>query len=229
MIKITPLTTPSLSSSTSPTLSTFLPEVTGETISIQTSNSTFHIHVHVLLASPYFTTIIHPHWATAVTRFPHPIDLHHIDSDIFALYAQWLYSHHLDKSVICYCWAEMYILGNNFQDVEFQDAVLEALMQECEELGQYPTLEPIQIIYDETCEGAPVRELLVDMYYMHAPFCKGRKWVDKAPVEFVRDLLARFMERTGVEGWAPWVEEPERYMLGRRKMGKKSEMKALRG
>jgi len=57
----------------------------------------------------------------------------------------------------------MYVLGEKTVDLEFQNAVIEAIMSRMRQSNTLPSLNAVMIIYDDgTAEKSPARRLLVD-------------------------------------------------------------------
>ncbi|KAL5113617.1 hypothetical protein ACEQ8H_008510 [Pleosporales sp. CAS-2024a] len=198
----------------------YVPRVRGEAVAINVGKSDpFTVHKSVLLQSPYFQNALKPEWTSA--REGKPIDLSDQDPSTFEEYVQWLYSHHIDTSTAeSVQLAKMYALGETLMHVEFQDAVIEALMTICEERDKYPTGEQINIIYEGTMPNSPARKLLVDFFCWEG----GEKWIEgedfanTKPTEFVNDLMYQLLKnRRTPKGESPWTKDPKAYFIGPRK------------
>ena len=180
---------------------------------------TFTVHKNVLLQSPFFVNALKPEWVSA--REGKPIDLTDVDSDTFATYVQWLYSHQIDTTYDTEKWAKGYVLGEKLMDMEYQDQVLEVLMRECEAEEQFPVGSQINIIYDGTTANSPARKLLVDFFCMAGDesWISDTDYANEAPRDFINDLLTAFIaiRRRGFRGSPRWATDPSAYFVGSRK------------
>jgi hypothetical protein len=176
----------------------------------------FHVHEGVLSLSPFFANALKPAWVSS--REGKPINLEHVDSDIFTPYVQWLYSHQIDIAHDTIRWARMFVLGEQFMDVEFQDMMVEVLVRCCE-AKKYPICGEIDIIYSGTTKGSPVRRLLVDIYVWFAgPVWIENERIDEKSQDFVKDLLlAFFIQRQAVwkkrKSERPWNQDLSKHLV----------------
>jgi hypothetical protein len=84
--------------------------------------------------------------STVSAREGRPIALKDEDPSVFAPYLQCLYSHYVDTSSDLEMLAEIYVVGEMLMDLEFQDAVLDVFMYECEKREEYADMVLIGII-----------------------------------------------------------------------------------
>jgi hypothetical protein len=178
----------------------------------------FSLHENVLHQSPFFANALRPEWVAAcVDKL---IVLEKEDPHIFAGYVQWLYSHNIDTTFNKIKWAEMYVLGETLMDSNFQNKVLETMVQRCETKNSYPAGIAIDIIYKGTPEGSPAWHLLVDYYVWGArsSWFKGQNMATERPADFINDLLLTLVSRrpslsSSGKGEKPWITDVSRYFV----------------
>jgi hypothetical protein len=176
----------------------------------------FHVHEGVLAQSPFFANALKPAWVSS--RESKPINLEHVDPDIFTPYVQWLYSHQIDIAHDTMQWAKIFVLGEQFMDVEFQNMMVEVLVRCCE-AKKYPICGKIDIIYSGTTKRSPVRRLLVDIYvWLVSPVCIVDECIDEKPQDFVKDLLvALVVQRQAMwkkkKSERPWNQDLSKYLV----------------
>jgi hypothetical protein len=193
--------------------------IVGETVQILVAKTVlFSIHKNVLLRSPFFANALKPEWASM--REGRPIDLEDTDSETFAAYGQWLYSHQLNPALMEIAksdWAKAYVLGETLMDLEYQDAVLSALITRCRAEKLFPTGAQIEIVYAGTTQGSPMRKLLVDFFC----WAGGEHWAHtgaELPTDFTTSVLGELMGKRRIpQGEKPWVRTPSVYMVGNKK------------
>lgn len=86
------------------------------------------VHKNVLIQSPFFANALKPAWF--MRKENKAIELQDTETEVFDAYVQWLYTHNAEPNVQpeSYLWAKSYILGEMLIDLEYQNAVLSALM-----------------------------------------------------------------------------------------------------
>jgi hypothetical protein len=147
----------------------------------------FHIHSDVLSSSPFLHNASKPAWTEG--REKKPIDLSDEDSLTFDIYAQWLYSHNLLRFMGALRLAKLYVLGEKLMHDEFQNSVIDGLINNADGYREIPQGETVNIIYQGTPEGSPARRLMVDLccYLMREKESRV-EWADHHP-EFINDML----------------------------------------
>lgn len=140
------------------------------------------------------------HWETSTSG---SIALKEEDPEVFEVYLYWLYFETLpvrndspgsEGNAEYAQLAKAYVLGELLQDVNFKDAVLDAILIKTNSKasdGQtwFPFGPAFRYIYEGTPESSAARRLLVDLYtyHGHGDWLKG--WADKdLPKEFLHDL-----------------------------------------
>ncbi|KAH7085231.1 hypothetical protein BKA63DRAFT_559873 [Paraphoma chrysanthemicola] len=198
----------------------FLPNIVCETIEILLkSGNIISVHKNVLLQCTFFANALMPEWIAA--REGKPIDLSDVESEFFAAYVQWLYTHHVHVSfdTTKQAGAELYVLGERLMDLEFQDAIMSAMIARCE--IDWPSNIEVCIIYEGTTAASPARRLMVDI------FCRegDEDWIDsedgdKLPIDFHRDLARALMKKPDLpDRNRPWNVDRSAYYVG---VGKKA-------
>ncbi|UKZ78420.1 hypothetical protein TrVFT333_006160 [Trichoderma virens FT-333] len=126
------------------------------------------------------------------------------DPEVFEVYLHWLYfetlpvkndNPGLEGNIEYVQLAKAYALGEFLQDVNFKDAVLDAILIKSRSaasdgLNWYPVGPAIRHIYEGTPESSAARRLLVDMYTYHGLGEWLTKWANKddLPKQFLLDL-----------------------------------------
>lgn len=118
------------------------------------------------------------HWGTSARG---SITLDDEDPEVFEVYLNWLYCETLpvrndspgrEGNTEYIQLAKSYVLGEMLQDVNFKDAVLDAILIKSRSTtsdGQcwFPVGPAIRCIYEGTPESSAARRLLVDLYAYH--------------------------------------------------------------
>ncbi|KAL6791951.1 hypothetical protein J3E68DRAFT_442661 [Trichoderma sp. SZMC 28012] len=151
------------------------------------------------------------HWETSTSG---SIALTEEDPEVFEVYLHWLYfetlpvrndSAELQGNNEYAQLAKAYALGEFLQDVNFRDAVLDAMLiksrSKVSEDGRiwFPGGPAIRYIYEGTPESSAARRLLVDLYtyHGHGDWLKGWAVKDDMPKQFLLDLaIAALTERS---------------------------------
>jgi hypothetical protein len=149
----------------------------------------YHIHKTVLANVTYFRNAMKPEWTNGDIK--KPIDLTAEDPALVELYLAWLYSGRIvetkqDKDML-FC--RLYVLGEMLMHAEFQNAVLDMLVENCQRTKTSPRPAAVEIIYAGTAEGSPAHQLLADMYSWDGSAVFMRIHFNKYPQEFIRDYL----------------------------------------
>lgn len=167
----------------------------------------YNVHEGLLTThSPFFKAALGEAWAEGEAR---RISLPEDEPDTFGLYASWLYYRRIcsteekndfdgwkveiDRLILAY------ILGEKLQDVDFKDAVIDAMISRAgtktdDGRQLYPGPHAVKTLYESTTESSPVRQLMVDYYAFHAPEELLRK-NKELPADFFRDLSFAFAAR----------------------------------
>ncbi|KAI5242433.1 hypothetical protein E4T42_07668 [Aureobasidium subglaciale] len=101
------------------------------------------------------------------------------DLAAFKLYTEWVYSGHLVSETIRIqdtkldALGQAYLLGEKLLDCEFENAVVDAILNQIIVEGRVDLTLP-NLIFDKTCHTSPLRKLLVDLHvwYGHKDWLK---------------------------------------------------------
>lgn len=127
----------------------------------------------------------------------------------FEMYVEWLYHARILATPAgegdCYLeLIDAYAVGMRFENEDFCNAILHAIVEVIEDDDDYPSEEAVRMAYDKTNGHCGLRDLLVSVYMK---LCPGQEdlefddlWED-LPTLFLRDLFMAFMES------APGVED----------------------
>lgn len=166
---------------------------------------TFHAHESILLRSSLVLrkALSNPerHAKSAMKT----IRLRDIESDLFAVYLHWLYlstipagSDQVDAEDLVI--AKAYVLGHKLKDAAFQNAVVDAIVEKNDMIGEGECFSPeaVRYIYDHMPKSwRRIRHLLIDLYVER---CNSR-WLlncpfkERFPHSFLLELCARLMDR----------------------------------
>lgn len=193
--------------------------------SLQSSMVTIHVgtkkrkqalYVHkdlICARSPFFKAALSNDWKEAQEG---SVELPDDKDDIVTIYVQWLYRNQIfykeEKDVKESYVPEMnrlialYLLAEKFQDRDFQDAAIDAMIARIHSPYQgfssfYPGADEIVGLYKNTSESSPVRRLMVDSYAWHA----NQDWglmedISSVPIEFLRDLTVALIKVRPIPG-----------------------------
>lgn len=141
------------------------------------------------------------YWGTSITG---SLTLKEEDPEVFEIYLHWLYCETLpvqndnpgsEGNTEYAQLAKAYVLGEMLQDVNFKDAVLDAILIKSRSKvsdGQtwFPIGAPIRYIYEGSPESSAARRLLVDLYAYHGKAEWLTHWENKDdwPKQFLLDL-----------------------------------------
>lgn len=170
----------------------------------------FCVHKDLICArSPFFQAALSNSWKEASER---TVSLPEDDTKAFELYLNWLYTQKLTskpqsadastRRTEFLLLAKCVTLGEKLQDVRFKNALIDTLMAISEERDGkgskwFPGADAISDIYEGTPQTAPIRRLLVDLWFWHGQ----RHWTktyneDQFHKTFLFDMLAKtFLER----------------------------------
>ncbi len=173
---------------------------------------TFTIHESLLLErSEFVRAAVTGEWKEGQERL---IVLPHQEPETFALYQQWLYIGTItsqngdDRDDEYQLLVKAYVLGEQFLDIEFKDAVVDAIVCKLDKTKMFdPRLT--HAVYDNTPARSPLRRLWQDVYM----WLGVTSWLDEevlgGPVHggFATDLSRRQMEMRGCTSF-PAVLQP---------------------
>lgn len=169
----------------------------------------FSVHENLICGnSDYFKLAMKSYWeATAKGS----VTLKEEDPEIFDIYVQWLYygtlpvrndSPGLDGNIEYEQLAKAYVLGEMLQDVNFKDAVLDAILIKSRSRASdggcwFPVGPVVPCIYDGTTESSAARRLLVDLYtdHGHGDWLIKYGSQDDLPKQFLLDLAIATLDK----------------------------------
>jgi hypothetical protein len=141
------------------------------------------------------------HWGSFTTG---SVALKEEDPEVFEVYQHWLYFKTLpvqndnagiEGNAEYIQLAKAYALGELLQDVNFKDAVLDAILIKSRSKASdgrnwFPVGPAIRYIYEGTPETSAARRLLVDLYTYHGHGEWLTEWAnqDDLPKQFLLDL-----------------------------------------
>jgi hypothetical protein len=165
----------------------------------------FQVHEDIISKrSPFIANALKSHWA-ALRPDPRTIQLPETDSDTFDLYLNHVYTGRLPvnaepstrKSAHYPLLSRAYVLGEFLMDVEFQNAVADAIVlyaRGADGPRIYPSHEDITIIYEGTRPASPLRKLLVDIWCLRGkPEWLENETASNYPNDFLMDVTKEFM------------------------------------
>lgn len=136
------------------------------------------------------------------------------DPDTFQLYLHWLYFRILPiksnapgniGNMEYLQLAKAYVLGDLLQDVDFNDAVIDTMIEKsCTPTTDgkrwYPAVSVVACIYNNTPASSEARRLLIDMFvnFGHGgwlPKAEEMEKTENVPKEFLLDLAAALLDR----------------------------------
>jgi hypothetical protein len=176
---------------------------------------TFHVHKAVLAGIAFFQNAMKTEWTNEDTK--KPIDLSDEHPGSVETYLNWIYFRHIpaiDDEVYLPL-AQLYVLGNKLMHDEFQNAVVDAIIEASVRIKKAPGTRPTSLIYAGTVEGSAARRLLVDMYLWWVDETYMHKYFDLYPSEFLRDYmcaLLRLKKKANLRS-EPWFTNRKSYHL----------------
>ncbi|KAH8726650.1 hypothetical protein GQ44DRAFT_758602 [Phaeosphaeriaceae sp. PMI808] len=169
-----------------------------ETIKIKVSNTTFKIPKHLVPQIPFFATALDPSPSKTLLSLPNE------NPQTFKTYLTYLRTRKIPTSLAHPALAKLYVLGEALLDRAFQGAVMTAIMDNCEDVQDFPCAEAIATIYAGTPEGSPARRLLVDLWVWAGEV----GWLCDEDFEqkgYIRELVGGLLEgRNRPYGEVPW-------------------------
>ncbi|KAK5691275.1 hypothetical protein LTR17_025722 [Elasticomyces elasticus] len=174
----------------------------------------FLVHRPILCSSSgYFTARLKPEWSRQSSD---EIRLPDADHSAFNIYVNWLYMRGIARSSLddddedaqSEEWlnlADAFVLGDALVDSEFQASVLETLrfMSGSRQRKSFWAVatEVVAVIYDGTPTGSPVREVLLDLFLLHADGQLPDDEILALPVEFLQELEKAPQSLAVMRGW----------------------------
>lgn len=164
----------------------------------------FAVHEsHIRLQCPFFEAALGRDWKEAEERV---VLLPEYEPDSFRIYLGWLYQKRITisptvktkPSVKCrHRLCRAYLLGDFLQDLEFKDAIIDALIDLALDLNIYFGTG-IGFLYENTSAGSPLRRLVIDLivYAMNPDWKKitDLLLVDDFPAEAFAELIVKIEE-----------------------------------
>jgi hypothetical protein len=149
--------------------------------------------------SDFFATIRSHRWLNLCQSWDKPVDLIEEFPDTFTSYLH------------CVCWdsvvpnarmegdvqrydhlIQLYTLADRLLDFTTADLVIDKIVSSIHEKLLLPGLKDIQLVYDTTAEGSPLRRLMVDYcVYSEAGHLSGPK--DEYPHGYLQEVVEKFM------------------------------------
>ncbi|KAL6900427.1 hypothetical protein GGI43DRAFT_383903 [Trichoderma evansii] len=174
-----------------------------------TTPVTFSVHEHLICrTSEYFKRAMNAYWGTSTSG---SVTLKEEDPEVFEVYLHWLYyetlpvqndSPGLEGNIEYIQLAKSYALGEMLQDVNFKDAVLDAMLaksrfKQSDGRSWFPVGPAIRCIYEGTPESSAARRLLVDMYTYSGHGEWLTEWANKddLPKQFLLDLAIALLKK----------------------------------
>ncbi|PTB42335.1 uncharacterized protein TrAFT101_008577 [Trichoderma asperellum] len=187
-------------------------DLRGRTLTVTVGSTdpvTFSVHEHLICrTSDYFKTAMKAYWDTSTSG---SVTLKEEDPEVFEVYLHWLYCETLpvrndspgqEGNNEYIQLAQAYVLGEMLQDVNFKDAVLDAILIKSRSTASdglcwYPVGPAIRCIYEGTPESSAARRLLVDMYTCHGHEEWLTEWAneDDLPKQFLLDLAIAALKK----------------------------------
>ncbi|KAF2121757.1 hypothetical protein BDV96DRAFT_639844 [Lophiotrema nucula] len=172
----------------------------------------FLVHQNALVqTSAFFKKAMQPNWA-AMRPDPDTVALEEDEPSIFLYYAAWLYSKELsvDTEPECRsCLANCYVLGESLLDVDFKNAVIDAMIDH----QDYPAFsyKVVNIVYGGTPKNSPARRLLVSMWANRAHAVGWKDDFEHCPKDFLISLLQAMVTVRPYINEEPWKENRKDY------------------
>lgn len=140
------------------------------TVRVGAEKADFAVHQNLLCKnSPFFDAALRNDWTEAETRV---VPLPEARPEVFSVYQSWL----LQQTIFSAApeqadeeWSiliEAYVLGERLGDVNFKDAIMDAVLEKRKEEDTVPTTQ-ISTIYEGTPTGSSLRKWIVDMIVRH--------------------------------------------------------------
>lgn len=176
---------------------------------------TFLVHEAIICErSEFFRRAMNGNWVESSERM---VKLPEDSAEIFGTYINMVYTgmvatqldditdeklKRTNLSVECNYLCRLYVLAEKLQDALAKDSVREALrrldLEKSGGLYTLPPLEAINLLYEGTCEGDPVRSIFINRCLTASPE-QVKNFVSKTPQEFVAELtVAAFTKWRGL-------------------------------
>lgn len=192
-------------------MSSFSTSILKVVVGEEPSQKTFIVHEGIICErSEFFRRAMNGNWAESSERV---VKLPEDSAEIFGTYMNLVYTgmvatqlddtneetKHTKLSAECIYLCQLYVLAEKLQDALAKGSVREALRRlDLEKNGEgrfvLPPLKAINLLYEGTCEGDPVRIVFVARYLTASPE-QVKDIVSKTPREFVAELaVAAFVK-----------------------------------
>ena len=169
---------------------------------------TLSVHENLICASSdFFKKATRGEWKESRER---SVRLEIFEEEVFQIYIHWLYRHTLPVRVDepglvgndeYLQLAKAYVLGDYLLDTNFQDAVIDAIIEKTgskvrDDQCWYPVGTVIRYVYDNTLESNMARKLLVDLYAARGKGSWLREWAteEDLPKEFLFDVAVAVLD-----------------------------------
>ena len=178
---------------------------------------TFSVHENVLRSnSPYFDRALCADWEEGRLGEVH---LGHFDPNAFEVYARWAYTGRILIAVEqTYLWKLCYELGQYLCDADFNDALMDMLLDGMSQQKRYYPNFLYEVMYKLPRKDSPHRRLAVDTFLLglrneHHTDSSWMPDFENTGMDFVRDVLVAEQEairkekstRRGQEDiWLDW-------------------------
>ncbi|EOA89537.1 hypothetical protein ACJQWK_02365 [Exserohilum turcicum] len=195
-----------------------IPNILSEMATVLTRTGSIQIHKDVLTStSDFLRNAIKPQWRRDGVL---QADLAEEDPGAMHAYCQWLYSRKPltlspsnDTAVHL---ARLYVLGEKLMDKTFQEAAIDAIIDNASESNAiYVARNMIKIIYDGTPKGSPARRLMVDLCAYSAATAPGSTTMALLRgTDFFEELVPALIKVRAIPSarvQRPRIAQPETY------------------
>ncbi|KAJ4300774.1 hypothetical protein N0V90_002862 [Kalmusia sp. IMI 367209] len=172
------------------------------------------VHENVLCAtSAFFKNAIKSVWKE-LREEPETINLFDDNFEIVNAYIHWLYFQKLpipDDEYFIFL-ARAYVFGEKIMDISFKNDLMAGMIALCNKSNKFPS-KVMNIIYEGTIGGSPMRRLLVDIDVNFAHEDKG--WIQDIQgytAEALADVLLAMVAQRPATKKRPWNDTPHLYM-----------------
>ncbi|KAI9661303.1 MAG: hypothetical protein M1821_009630 [Bathelium mastoideum] len=186
-------------------------EFMSEIVEVKVGNSTkpFHVHQSKLCSnSEYFKAALNNNWQKSESLHA---ELPEDDGEVFGVYVNWLYSRKVEAfRGLDVGWSKSYeilieafILGDKLLDIDFKDAVVDAIVHltmkpDANGTWAIPPGKNVSRLYERTLKGSKARRMMVDLHVMSATprMFDSEEMKDEYCFDFVVELLRAMFEES---------------------------------
>lgn len=187
----------------------------------ESSPTTFIVHKEAATArSKFISAACSSNWIEGQSK---TIKLPEEKPDYIQAYIHWLYTNSVNLAILGQCisprkWEEhikLYLLANRLDDIRLRNMIINMIVDiDTDVSGKLPSYKSVTLAYDGTHDGAPLRKLLVSLFFARLSRDEITNVVNHVPKAFLEDLICKTFVLLPATTWERFKEGRAEYQEG---------------